>query len=129
MSLLAGTLGFARSMAEMTMTETIQSGTEKEGINPSTRKTELVFTVEYDGPAQVKYPALNSSTREAGGQQYELTSVVVKVPASAAIIPPNRIIRVTASTVDPSLIGRRYRVKDDPQSGAVSSHRYPVEGL
>jgi hypothetical protein len=34
---------------------------------------------------------------------------------------------VLASSVDPSLVGRKFRVAGNAQAGQVTSHRYPVE--
>lgn len=129
MSLRSGALTFGRALADGGMSETIEAGYETAGEDPVTFQPTAVFVVESSGRAEVKYPTLTSSSRNSGGQQYETAEIIVKRPHGAPLIAPERIIRVTASNSDASLVGRRYKVKAAPQSGAVTSHRYPVEAL
>ncbi|MCU1441134.1 MAG: hypothetical protein JWP85_2131 [Rhodoglobus sp.] len=115
-----------RAFQEKSFTEQIEAGTWTESVDPETLETITTFAGGYAGPALVKYPDLSVDERTAVGQQYSSTDLIVKVPVAEAIIPEGTIILVTASTSDASLVGRKYRVKAAPQSGNVTSHRYPV---
>jgi hypothetical protein len=124
---LAGAIAAGAAHAESRMTETIACGPEAETVDESTGDTVTVTDPQYDGIAQVKYPTLTPSDREASGQQVVETDVVLKMPLSAPILAVGWVVRVSASAIDQSLVGRRYRVTAPPQSGQVTSHRYPVE--
>jgi hypothetical protein len=123
---LAFALAAGATHAESRMTEAVKVGPLVEVEDPTTY--EMVKTVQADqiGIAQVKYPTLTVSERDLPGSQVGIGDVVVKRPVSAPISPVGHWFEVTASSIDPSLIGRRYRIKSAPQSGQVSSHRYPV---
>jgi hypothetical protein len=78
------------------------------------------------GPALVKYPTLAVSERQIPGVIAAVVDIIVKRPISVAIVPVGHWFEVTASSSDPSLVGRRFKVKGTPQSGQTTSHRYPV---
>jgi hypothetical protein len=126
---LNSALAAGAARAESRMTETVVAGTEIETVDPDSLQTIVTIDAIYSGTAQVKYPTLTASDRQAGGQQVSDLSLVVKLPTKSVILPKNTIIKPTGSTVDESLVGRRYRVTGAPQSGQVTSHRYPVEEL
>jgi hypothetical protein len=125
----ASVIARGRVFQEESFSDVIAAGREVETVDEDTGATVRVMYAVYSGPALVKYPTLTSSSRESGDQQYESTDIVVKVPIDAPILPGGTIIRPTASGFDASLVGRRYRVKAWPQSGQVTSHRYPVEEI
>jgi len=127
--ILMEALAAGRAAADARMTETIVAGVETEVPDPVTLETITVLTPTYSGPAMVKYPTLTVSDQDAGGQQYTAAQVTISLPSSATPLPPDTIIKPTASTVDQSLIGRRYRVTAAPQAGQTTAHRHPVEEL
>jgi len=127
--ILMEALAAGRAAAEARMTEKVVAGVETESVDPDTLETVTIITASYTGPALVKYPTLTVSDADAGGQQFATADIVVGIPISATLLPVDTIISPTASTVDPSLIGRRYRITAAPQSGQTTSHRYPVQEL
>ena len=128
MGALAGVLVLARAQAELRMTETVTAGLYELVADVGTLGTvRLLVESFYTGPAQVKYPSMAVSEQSAQGQQFVAQDIVVKVPVSAVLIPEGAEFVVLTSSVDAHLVGRVFRVKGSPQSGQVSSHRYPVE--
>jgi hypothetical protein len=126
----ASVLADGRKFQEDGMLDQITAGSFTETIDPVTLATvRTITTTHYTGSALVKFPTLTVSDRTAAGQQYTTADVVVKVPIGAPRIPVNDLIVVNASTSDLLLVGREFRVKAAPQSGQVTSHRYPVEEL
>lgn len=113
------------------MTETVEAGQYEESVNTDTLVTErTLLTESYSGIGQIKYPSLTVSERNAGGQQVAATSPVLKIPTDSGLdIREGHLVRVTASTIDGSLVGREFRVAAWPQSGQVTAHRYPLEEL
>jgi hypothetical protein len=115
-----------RAFQEASFTETVKVGPLVEVENPET--LEMVKSVQADlvGPALVKYPTLTVSERDIPGSQVAIGDVVVKRPVSAPVSPVGHWFEVIASSIDPSLVGRRYSIKSAPQAGQTTSHRYPV---
>lgn len=113
------------------MTETVTAGAYREDVDDDTLVTTRTLLDEtYIGPGWIQYPSLTVSETSAGGQQVASAAPVLKVPIGAAPdIREGNLVRVTASTVDPTLVNREFRVKAWPQSGQVSAHRYPLEEL
>lgn len=126
----AEALARGRARANEGMTETIRAGLWQDGTDPETGSaTRVLLTERYHGPAQVKYDSMTVSVSDEPAQRVPSQSLMVKVPTSAALLPEGDEIVVEASTVDASLVLRRYRVGGAPQSGQVTSHRYPVKEL
>lgn len=131
MSIHQGALGLGRAFAASRHTETFKAYTVTNVLNESTgiyESTEVTVYAEVEG--RVKYPTLTVSEREQGAQVPAAQDVHVHVAVGAT---PNVVVnvlwRVTASTVDPALVGRVFRTKGEAQSGQVTEHRYPVERI
>lgn len=118
-------LARGRRFQERGFTEEIEAGEWTETVNEKL-ETVTTFAGGYAGRAQVQYPDISVDERVASGQQFTAVDLIVKVPVGEDIIPEGTIILVTASTIDESLVGRKFRVKGAPQSGYVTAHRYPV---
>lgn len=131
MSLLQGAVAMGRTFAESTFTESVEffrvTGTT---VDAETLDESETTVVDYSVQARVKYPSQVVSERKGAGEMVGNQSVSIAVPVgSTPNVSSDHFCIVTASTVDPSLIGRKYRVKGFPQSGQVTAHRYPVEEL
>lgn len=126
MSLLDKALGYGRALARVRFTETVTVGKYTDGTDPTTGNPTrtLVGTASYEGPAQVKYPSVAVATSE-GAQPTASQDVTLKLP-SGTVVHEGEEVDVTASTVDTSLVGARYRVKGASQKGQTTSARYPV---
>jgi hypothetical protein len=123
------TLERGRQFALARMTETVVAGRFRRRTNASGAAERTLETERYTGVAQVAYPSMVVTGSEAASQEVAAQSLVVKLPVGAALLHEGDEIEVQASTADSALIGRVYRVKGSPQSGQVTSHRYPVEQL
>lgn len=130
MTLLGGTLGLGRSMTAQRFTETLTFFAETVGaipdggIEPAVTET----TVHAGVSGQVKFQTMQVSDREQSGQLLAAQQVIVSVGVGATPnVRPDHFVRVTASTADPSLVGRKFRVSGWPQSGQTTAHRWPVE--
>jgi hypothetical protein len=118
-----------RSMASSRFTETLSfysdDGTT---VDPDTLNDVEDVTVLHTVAGRVKYPTLTVSERSAVGQVFATQSVNVHVAVgSAPDVRTNHFVTVTASTADPALVGRVFRVTGNAQSGQVTAHRFPVE--
>lgn len=129
MSILAGALRAGRAQAESRFTETLTFYTSTVTQNPDTLIDTVTETAIHAAiPGRIKYPTSTVSESSAVGQVFAAQDVQAHVAVgSATNVRADHFCRVTASTVDPGLVGRVYRVKGSAQSGQVTAHRFPVE--
>lgn len=120
-----------QAAAKARMTETVAVGPFTEHVDRDSLATTRTFDgTVYADIGQIKYPSLTVSEGVAVSQQVTSADVVLKVPAGAApLVREGHLVRVTASSIDGTLVGREYRVKAFPQSGQVTAHRFPIEEL
>lgn len=127
MSILTGALKMGRGRAEARFTETFTFFRTElvEDENGVKKPTDVVVHADVSG--QVKSVSQVVSDREHGAQMLTVQHRVVKIGVGAA---PNvrvgDVAEVTASTVDASIVGRRFLIEGIPESGQVTAHRYPV---
>ena len=131
MSVLSGALGMGRRQAEARFTETLRAFTVSRVLNESTGEYTNTEVVVYASvPGRVKFPSLTVAERDQGAQTPAVQDVHVHVAVGATPnVAVNTVWRVTASSVDPGLVGREFRTKGIPQAGQVTAHRYPVEAV
>jgi hypothetical protein len=97
-------------------------------VDPDTLDDVEATTVLHTVPGRIKFPTLTVSERSAVGQVFATQQVNVHVAVgSTPNVRVDHFVVVLASTVDPSLVGRKFRVSGNAQAGQVTSHRYPVE--
>lgn len=125
---IAAALPGFRAAAESRFSETLTFYTSIHGTDPDTLvDTDIETVIHADIPGQIKYPSSAVSESSAVGQRFAEQSVIAKVAVGATPnVRTDHMVRVVASTVDPTLVGRTFRVTGWPQSGSVTSHRYSV---
>lgn len=115
----------AQRAAERRMLDTVEAVTveyvDTGGLNP-----ELVETVTYRGKARISFQSQVTSDAETASQFVTVQRRTIHLPAAAPLLAGKLTLTVTAS-IDPALIGRKFRIKGKPESGQVSTHRYEVE--
>lgn len=130
MSMLNRALGMGRGLAESRMTETVTVGVYMDATDEATGDPVRVLVEEhYSGMARIKYPSLNVTPRDEPSQVVAVQQPLLSVPSSVSGVLEGDEVRVTASTVDASLVGRTYAVEGFPQSGQTTSHRLPLKEL
>lgn len=84
----------------------------------------------YTGACEVQISdGLNASTSEVGGQVVTERRVTVKVPVSAEGIQIDDVVTITASDLDPDLVGQRFRVVAGFAKSFATSRRLQVEAV
>jgi hypothetical protein len=118
-------------MSEALFTETLSFySVDGMTVDPETLNNVEAVSVLHVVAGRVKYPSLTVSDRAAVGQVFATQAVHVHVALGAAPnVRTDHFVEVTASTSDPALVGRKFRVTGNPQAGQVTAHRYPVEEL
>lgn len=127
MSFLTGALMMGRAHAERRMTETVTVGLFTDATDPTTgQPSRVLTTARYTGLGRVYYPSLTVAGGSAVGRPVAAQEPVLAVPLGTTILSVGDEVDVTASTVDASLVGRRFRVAGAPQAGQVTALRYPL---
>lgn len=126
-SILTGALSMGRRAAESRMTETVEVFERIESDDDDSLNPTFTETVEWTGSARLSISGGSTTTKEQAGQIVLVTRRELHLPVSAPGFVPGRYARVTASTVDPSLVGRVVRITSRPAAGQTTAHRYEVE--
>lgn len=95
--------------------------------NTGTYTTPAGSTI-YVGPCEVQISdGLNAQTSEAGGQVVTERRVTVKVPMSVEGVQVDDVVTITASELDPDLVGQTFRVMSTFAKTFATSRRLQVE--
>jgi hypothetical protein len=129
-TLLAGVLGMGRAQANARMTETVKVTSEVQGDpDPVTLLPSVTETVHIASSiARVKYPVTRVLDREAATQLVAAQEIEVHLP-SQTVVQTDWFITVLTSSVDSSLVGRKYRVRGNGLAGQTTALRVPVEEI
>lgn len=114
--------------AESRMTERVQIGVFADGMAEDGSAIRTLVEERYAGIAQVKYPGTAVSVSDRV-QVVASQDIIVKIPHGSPKAYQGDEVLVTASTVDPALVGKTYQIKGSPDIGQTSAHRYPVTEL
>lgn len=121
-----GELPFLREQAESLMTEVADIGSLTYEQGPNLETIETISAPVYSGRCRLKWQQMRTTDTDVAGQMASESSVVLKLPIGTTGVHEGMMVLVSASTVDPSLPGRRFRIAGTPQSGQVTALRFPV---
>ena len=120
-----------RIAAEARMVDacTITRGGGAPTFNPNTGTyTNTAGTTIYVGPCEVQISdGLNAQTSEAGGQVVTDRRVTVKVPMSVEGVRVDDVVTITASELDPDLVGQSFRVMTGFAKSFATARRLQVQ--
>ena len=120
--------GRSAAVALMVDACTITRGNDTQTFDPETG--EYVTTpgaTVYTGPCRVKPRDNSDLVVEVGGQNVTLLPYIVSVPIEAVVFKVDDRVTVTASQLDPSLVGLKLRVKETIAGSHLSARRLGCE--
>ena len=86
-------------------------------------------TTIYTGPCEVQVSdGLSAQTSEAGGQVITAQRLILKVPMSVEDVQVDDVATITASLLDPDLVGQTFRVMGTFAKSFSTARRVQVEG-
>lgn len=108
---------------------TIVRGGKASTFDPATGQyTTPAGTAIYTGVCEVQLTdSLSASTPDAGGQVAAISRLTVKVPMSVEDVEVDDVVTITASALDPDLVGRTYRVASRFAKSFATARRLEVE--
>lgn len=96
-------------------------------LDPDTGlRTETPGAVAYTGKCKVQTYEAHESTPESGAHQYTVQRLSLHVPATVEV-DVDYIATITASALDPNLVGKRYRVAGFLHKSFATANRLQVE--
>ena len=119
-----------RAAAEALMSDacTVTRGTATQTFDPATGEYVTTPGAQvYSGPCRVKPRDNTDRVVEAGGQAVSLFPFVVSVPISATTFEVDDVVTVTASQLDPAMVGLVLRVKQIATGSHLTARRLGAE--
>jgi hypothetical protein len=89
-------------------------------------RPETPGALAYSGKCKVQTFEAHESTPESGDHQYSVQRTQVHLPATTEVTV-DQIITVTASVLDPNLVGRRFRIAAFLHKSFATANRVQVE--
>jgi len=89
------------------------------------------YSTVYTGPAKVQRTGRQTTARpsEVGEAEVFMSRLEVHVPVSVVGISTDDIITVTASTLDPELVGQQFHVRQESHKSFETARRLGVEEI
>lgn len=95
--------------------------------NPATRKHADTKQSVYVGKCKVQSFEAYEQTAVAGGHTYTLIRYHLHVPISAPDFAADDVVTITASRLDPALVGRVFRIAGPSVKSLATARRFPIE--
>ena len=122
-------LARARAAAEARMSETVDVGLYVDGEDENLEPTRELDTERYTGKARIRWASRDVSRVEAPAMPVAVQEPYLSIPFGSAPLFTGDEVYVSASLVDPILVGRRFTILGRPAAGQTSAHRYLLEEL
>lgn len=118
-----------RRAAEALMVDacTIEHRTTASALDETTGRVTRSATTVYTGPCRVQSAQAQPREVEVAGRTSTTQTLTVSIPVAAAGVRVNAVVTVTASLLDPSLVGRRFRVAGLLHKTHATAQRLQVE--
>ncbi len=92
--------------------------------------TDPAGTVFYTGPCEVQVSdGVTAQDSEAGGTELTVLRLMVKIPVAVEGVVIDDVVTVTASLLDPDLVGRVFRVTAGHAKSFLTARRLQVEEI
>lgn len=108
--------------AACTITRPSTDGT----FDPETGTTTYPETTIYEGECRLRAPSLADRETFSGEHEFTLQDAVLSLPIEAVGLKTNDLVTVTASAMDPDLIGRQYTLIAVHRGSQITARRCVV---
>ena len=97
--------------------------------NETTGLDETTYDTLFASKCKVQSRDLDARERDAGGRESTAVRVTIHLPISAGAVEVDDVLTITASTFDPQLVGRAFRVLAPVGKSFATARRVEVEGI
>jgi len=123
-------LPFLRTQAESLMIDECTVTRPGDPVtDPETGNVTPGSTLVYTGPCKVQQTISQASNPSAGGHQFTVQDVRWDTPVTAGPFLVDDVVTITASVMDPQLVGREMRVVELFHKSFATAQRTRVEEL
>ena len=126
----AGFVMAGRRAAEALMVDacTVTRPAGAAGQDESTgRRTAAAAATVYAGVCRVQLPDVDPNRSDAGERTWTVERSTISLPISVLTVAVGDVIAITASALDPALVGRRYRVTGVAAKTHLTARRLSCE--
>lgn len=125
--ILQGVLPMLQEQAESLMLSTATAHRPgQETTDPETGETTPGLTEVYSGRCKVQGATAQAASPETGGHAYVIESLQLHFPVSSQLFIDD-VVTVTASPMDPDLVGLRFRLVELARGTYRTADRWNVE--
>jgi hypothetical protein len=120
---------FGRQAAETGMADTCTiTRSATTFTNPETGVQTKTLTTVYTGKCRVQAQMPGSAGASEPGEAHLLMlSLSVQIPVSVTGVQPDDVVTITAASMDPELVGRKFRVHDLSHKTHATARRLGVQ--
>ena len=121
-----------RTAAEALMVDTVAvTRLASETTDPETGVVTPTYATIYTGKGKVQRSGRQTTARptDVGEAEVFLSRLEVHVPVSVVGISTDDIVTVTASLLDPDLVGQRFHVRQEAHKSFQTARRFGVEEI
>lgn len=116
-----------RVAAERNMLDAVtiqhQTGTTSD---PETGVTTPTYSTIYTGKAKIQTAQFSGSPSDVGEASVIVSQLQVHVPVAATGITSEDVVTVTASALDPDLVGKTFRIRGPSHKSYLTARRFSV---
>ena len=125
---IIGVLPFLRTQAESLMIDTCTVSRPGDPVtDPATGNVTPGSTLVYTGQCKVQQTISQASNPNAGGHSFTVQDSRVDFPVTAGPLLVDDVVTITASVMDPQLVGREMRVVELFHKSFATAQRTRVE--
>lgn len=122
-----------QQVANDRMSETVAVGSFEDSSNETGDAVRVLVEQRYPvnggvGAARLRLSSQNVTNAEAPSMPLAVQEPTLSVPwGSPRLLVGDEVLCVTS--IDPVLVGRRFRIQGNAQSGQTTAHRYPLQEI
>ncbi len=117
--------GRQRAEQDMPDTCTIQHQTG-ETTDGETGYITPTYTTVYSGKAKVQQSSPETNPADVGEAALFIGQMTLHLPVSVTTVQPDDLVTVTASVLDPDLVGRTFRLRGPSHKSFLTARRFPM---
>ena len=126
---IARALPGLRVEAVSRMTDAVTAGSFADGTDETTGDATRVLVVQrYAGKGRLRLSSQNVTNAQGPSMPIAVQEPTLSVPWGSPRLFIGDEVECTGSE-DPILIGRRFRIQGNAQSGQTTAHRYPLQEI
>jgi hypothetical protein len=97
-----------------------------ESTNQETGVVTPTYATVYSGKAKVQQSSPATNPADVGEAAVFIGQMTLHLPVSVTTVQPDDLVTVTASALDPDLVGRTFRLRGPAHKSFLTARRFPM---